>query len=227
MSSFDPVFYGRQHRQGLTVLPRHRHESSYVAVVLAGGYEEAGDRGRHRVRAGDAVIHGAFEAHLNRYDVDGAEVVNIQLPVSMEPIAAMMHIADPDTVIRLAEGDVGDATAYLLENLQPRTGTISDWPDELATAIFKNPRLRLSAWARQRGLAEASVSRGFKQVYGVSPSAYRAHAKARFAWRRLIVQGGSLSEVALEAGFSDQSHMTRVVRAITGRSPGAWRGHVK
>jgi AraC-like DNA-binding protein len=32
-----------------------------------------------------------------------------------------------------------------------------------------------------------------------------------------------LREVALEAGFYDQSHMTRVFRRITGRTPGAHR----
>ena len=55
----------------------------------------------------------------------------------------------------------------------------------------------------------------------------RRHAKARFAWRQLMTRRSSLTEIALEAGFSDQSHMTRAVRAITGRTPGAWRLHIK
>jgi AraC-like DNA-binding protein len=32
-----------------------------------------------------------------------------------------------------------------------------------------------------------------------------------------------LSDVALAAGFYDQSHMTRVFRRMTGRTPGAHR----
>ena len=39
-------------------LPRHRHAEGYVAVVIAGGYEEAGDTGRRRVSAGDVVDEG-------------------------------------------------------------------------------------------------------------------------------------------------------------------------
>ena len=70
MSAFDPVFYGRQRRRGLTVLSRHRHEASYAALVISGGYEEAGDRGRQRARAGDVVIHGAFEAHLFQHGLN-------------------------------------------------------------------------------------------------------------------------------------------------------------
>jgi len=34
---------------------------------------------------------------------------------------------------------------------------------------------------------------------------------------------GRLSEIALAAGFYDQSHMTRVFRRVTGRTPGAHR----
>ena len=96
-----------------------------------------------------------------------------------------------------------------------------DWPDQLGFDLACNPKLRIAMWARLRGLADATVSRGFYMVYGVTPSAFRAHASA-FAWRQLITRRSSLTEIALEAGFSDQSHMTRAVRAITGqlRVPG-------
>ena len=58
------------------VLPRHRHDAPYAAVVLEGGYEEAGDGGRFRVRAGDVLIHGAFSAHLDRADRKAFELVD-------------------------------------------------------------------------------------------------------------------------------------------------------
>ena len=121
MSNFNPVFYGRQRRRGLTVLARHRHESSYAALVISGGYEEAGDRGRQRVRAGDVVIHGAFEAHLNRYDMDGAEVVNIPLPAWIEPTVPRVNVPDADVAIRLAGKSAPDAASYLLEHMRPAT----------------------------------------------------------------------------------------------------------
>jgi len=34
--------------------------------------------------------------------------------------------------------------------------------------------------------------------------------------------GSSLAEIAAVAGFADQSHMTRAVRALTGQTPGDW-----
>jgi C-terminal processing protease CtpA/Prc len=43
MNCCSPVVVGRQRRSALTVLQRHRHAESYLALVLSGGYEEAGD----------------------------------------------------------------------------------------------------------------------------------------------------------------------------------------
>jgi len=227
MCNLTQAFFGRQRREGLTVLSRHRHRGSYLALVVSGGYEEAGDRGRHRVHAGDFVVHGGFEAHLNRYDATGAEVLNLALPRWMEPQSALMETSDPDTAVRLAERDPREAVAYLVSNMRPRKSEIADWPDELASAIANNPHLQLGRWASQRGLADATVSRGFRQVYGLSPSAYRAQMRGRTAWRRAMDCGKALSELAIDAGFCDQSHMTRTVLLLTGQTPGGWRKHVK
>lgn len=38
-------------------LPRHRHSAGYMTLVLAGGYDEAGDVGRFRVGPGDLLVH--------------------------------------------------------------------------------------------------------------------------------------------------------------------------
>lgn len=60
---------------------------SYLALVLSGGYEEAGGRGLYRVKAGDEMMHGGFEAHLNRYAATGSGVLNLPLPAWVEPQA--------------------------------------------------------------------------------------------------------------------------------------------
>jgi hypothetical protein len=49
-----------------SVLDPHAHEEAYAVLVLSSGYEEAGDRGRLQVKAGDIIFHGQFEAHLDR-----------------------------------------------------------------------------------------------------------------------------------------------------------------
>jgi AraC-like DNA-binding protein len=169
MVCLDPVYFGRQ-RLTTRIGVRHRHEGSYLALVIDGGYEEAGDRGRHHVSVGDVVMHGSFEAHLNRYDHSRSEVVIIALPTWMEPDNAVMKISDPDTAVRLAERDPREAAAFLFYAMEPGRMRLADWPDELAAALLADPNLRLQEWARLRGLADATVSRGFQRRTGRAAS---------------------------------------------------------
>ncbi|RPH68176.1 MAG: hypothetical protein EHM78_19775 [Myxococcaceae bacterium] len=56
-----------RHYSGGSRLSRHRHRGAYAAVVVAGGFVEAGDRGRHRLVAGMVAFHAEFEAHRDDF----------------------------------------------------------------------------------------------------------------------------------------------------------------
>jgi AraC-like DNA-binding protein len=212
----------RQHLAAGAGTARHRHEHGYAALVLDGGYVEAGDAGRRAVSAGEVVLHEGFEAHFNRFGGRGANVLNLPLPDGWRPTQSFMSVSDPDRIARIAERDVHAATAGLLEQLAPVAQQPGDWPDHLAAALRNDSRISLAAWASNRGIAPGSVSRGFRQAYGVSPARYRSEARARQALRRLSGPA-SLADLALETGFADQAHMTRAIVALTGRTPGGWR----
>src|SRR5215469_5434913 len=84
-------------------LQRHVHSVPYAALVLSGGYEEAGDNGRFKVNAGDVVFHHQFEAHLNRFSKEGAIVLNLRLPPGNCYPAGIASVPDPDSVVRVSE----------------------------------------------------------------------------------------------------------------------------
>lgn len=65
------------------------------------------------------------------------------------------------------------------------------------------------------------LSRDFRALYGTSPYRYLTMRRLDRV-KRLIEQGHSLSEAALEAGFADQSHMTRRFTDAFGIPPGRW-----
>jgi AraC-like DNA-binding protein len=111
----------------------------------------------------------------------------------------------------------------LLQTAWSSPPALVDWCDALAAELIANPSLRLSCWAEQKGLAPWTVSRGFARAYGISPEAFRARARARWAWQAICGGAMPLAGIAAELGFADQAHMTRSVRELTGRPPRAWR----
>jgi AraC-like DNA-binding protein len=207
-------------------LPRHRHAAGYMTLIIAGGYDEAGDVGRFCVRPGDLLVHRPFEAHRNAFGRRSAEVLNLPL-VDLPHLAALNRLPDPDLVARLAERDPAMAARAAAECARPAQGEL-DWPDDLADALRTRPDLfRIGQWARERGLAPASVSRGFRNVFGTTPERYRAEGRARRAWRCIVSTGQPLAAIACELGFADQAHMTRCVGAVTGHPPARWRHRAK
>lgn len=198
-------------------MPRHRHTAGYMALVLEGGYVEAGDRGRIRVQAGQVVIHGAYEAHQDHFASTGARVLNLPLVGRFEISAAI--VADADAVAREAERDILGAAALLRETMRPLNVQLTDWPDQLAAALASQRDFVIEEWADEKGLTPQSISRGFRQAYGVSPKRYRLEQRTLQALRKLQTWTGTLADLAADTGFSDQAHLTRAVLAVTGVAP--------
>lgn len=205
---------------GVTI-PHHIHARAYATVVLDGGYQEAGECGRWRVKAGDVLLHAPFSAHCDQVAARGARVLNLAIRARLVR-SACGRVGDPDLIARLAERDLIEASAAVMEAWQPGDGGLSDAPDLLARALAMPGGAGVTAWARSNGVSRASVFRWFRAAYGVGPARYRTEARARLAWRMIVDGAAGLAEIAAEAGYSDQSHMTREVKAFTGRPPGAW-----
>jgi len=218
-----PAEIGRMRHGPRESLPRHRHDEAFAAVVLSGGYVEAGDTGRHRAEPGDVILHRACEHHLDRFDRQGAEVLVLPLGLDWDgPVHG--RLADPDAVARLAEHDHYAAVQRLLESLTGKPEASSaDWPDLLARALRADPAVCLTEWSRAAGLHLGSVSRGFRQVFGVTPAAYRLAQRTQRAVDALLRTQIPLSAIAVDCGFADQAHMSRAVLRVAAQTPAALR----
>jgi AraC-like DNA-binding protein len=202
---------------------RHYHPRPYATLVLEGSYEEAGDQGRYRVESGDLLLHPAFSAHRDLIGAQRTYVLDIDLPFDGRRWPGMARVADPDTIIRTARRDAREAQALLLEGLVEVEATEGDPADHLAAALNGNPSLAIGEWAAANGFSREWLSRRFQRFYEVSSSLFRAEARSRRAWQRIVSSGEPLALIAADCGFADQAHMTRSVGILTGRSPGQWR----
>ncbi len=68
------------------------------------------------------------------------------------------------------------------------------------------------------GLSRYHFLRVFKRATGLPPHAFRTQQRIQRA-RNLMRRGVPFAEVALETGFTDQSHFTNKFRQITGATP--------
>jgi AraC-like DNA-binding protein len=113
---------------------------------------------------------------------------------------------------------------------RPARGGLAPWQERRAREI---PRANLKGSvplkevARECGLSVGYFSHAFRRALGVAPHKWLIEQRVVLSKEKLRDDGLSLSDVATECGFSDQSHLTRVFRQTVGVSPGAWRRALK
>ncbi|WP_447753774.1 helix-turn-helix domain-containing protein [Sphingopyxis fribergensis] len=203
---------------------RHCHDEAFVAVVLEGGYQEAGDEGRWNVGPGDALIHHAFESHLDRFEAKGARVLVLALPPALAGTTSVRgRVPDPDYLVRLAERDAHAASLHFGESFVAAVPSMLDWPDMLADDLRRLDPFALSIWAEEKGVRAETLSRGFRAAYGCTPKSYRADVRARAAFAAVRLGGETFADIAHRLHFTDQAHMTHAVAGLTGAPPGWWR----
>jgi len=84
-------------------------------------------------------------------------------------------------------------------------------------------RITLEDIAREAGVSASHLAAVFRDAHEVSLGAYVRALRIDWAARRLARGQESISRIALQAGFADQSHLTRAFKRATGRTPAAWR----
>jgi AraC-like DNA-binding protein len=199
---------------------RHHHALPGAALILRGGYLEAGNQGRYPVVAGDIVMHQWFDGHQVQLGPRGADILVLPFDPEGCGIAGPLgRVSDPDAIVRLAETDPPAALALLASSVVLRGAALEDWPDLLAARLREDAVPDLGAWARTHGLHPASMSRGFRQCYGISPQRFRLEQRVGRALRTALRGRQSLTAISAEAGFADQAHFSRTAACLFDRSP--------
>ncbi|HEV8692990.1 MAG TPA: helix-turn-helix transcriptional regulator [Lysobacter sp.] len=208
------------------LLPTHRHGSAYAALVLDGSHLEASVDGIFDCEPGTLILHPRFHAHGNRFGNLGARVVNIALP---DDLAA-------DSLRALRVHHLGDASELVERNPQALSSLIAaaqllpssplpDWQPILLEQL-RTTDAPIGDLCRHLGVSAAHASRALLRSHGMSPQLLRRELR----WRRalaLLHGNDSLADVAMQSGFADQSHLTRIARLHTGLPPAALRRQIK
>jgi AraC family transcriptional regulator len=73
------------------------------------------------------------------------------------------------------------------------------------------------------GMSESHFSRSFKQSVGIAPYRYLMQQRVERAKQLLKKQSIAISTIALDCGFANQTHLTKVFRQMTGITPKAYQ----
>jgi AraC family transcriptional regulator len=93
--------------------------------------------------------------------------------------------------------------------------------DQIIFQLKSPPSLK--ELASSCGLSRSHFMRAFKETTGLPPHRWMLTERVKRAKHLLDENDLSVAEIALECGFTDQSHLTRVFSRSVGTTPGGWR----
>jgi AraC-like DNA-binding protein len=108
---------------------------------------------------------------------------------------------------------------------RPRGG-LAPWQKRRVIELIRerlDESLSLPTLAGHCGLSVSHFARAFRDSFGKPPHHYLVLQRVERAKQLLSGSTCPLSEVAQQAGFSDQALFSRTFKAIVGVTPGQWR----
>lgn len=81
----------------------------------------------------------------------------------------------------------------------------------------------MAEMARLAGLSPTHFNRRFRQIFGMAPTRFLHALRIEKARQLLVETDRGIGEIAVGAGYHDQSHFTRHFRKLTGVAPGKYR----
>jgi AraC family transcriptional regulator len=231
-------------------LPWHRHAGPTICFVYAGGFTERFAGATLECVPGTLKITPGEEPQANRFGRDDThgllveavpeavdrlgrhgEVLRDRASYRDEHLAVLAWRLSAE--LRRSDSAAPLAVAGLLLELVAGTargrelrlrGTVPRWLREARDYLHDRGRVDgLGELAAAVGVHPVTLARGFRKTYGCSVGAYLRWLRLARAARQLVETDAALAEIALTAGFADQSHFSNAFRRETGLAPSAFR----
>jgi AraC family transcriptional regulator len=238
---------------GGSALSTHAHEYGCLVIVLDGTFDERVDAKTRRVVPGTLLMRPEGEPHSDRFGSGGGRCLNVEVRPQWlmrvrEQAGALdrsaAHSGGPFAIVgrrlhaELVNGD--DLSPLMVESLvlglfadaarEERRGARAAPPwllrakeriDDDATA-----HVTLAALAEEAGVHPVHLATTFRRCFGRTVATYVRELRLELACR-LLGSGAPLADIALAAGFSDQSHFGRKFKQAIGVTPAVYRAAIR
>jgi AraC family transcriptional regulator len=230
-------------------IPWHSHQWPYFTFVLRGAYTEQCPGRAFDIGEGDVVLHGTGESHADRMHRTDSHLLNLEFTQPwIDRVAASGGCLDARITAKggyllqlgarlhreLWREDRLAALcieAIALELVAEISRTRSPGPSrprwlerslEYLQAHFREV-LTLAQVAAAAEVHQVHLARDFRRRQGMTVGDYIRTLRIDWACRELVATERPIVEIAIDAGFCDHSHMTRVFRRHTGLTPTEFR----
>ena len=234
-------------------LPKHSHELGYFSFFLKGDYREW--YGRYTVQHQPMTLmwHPPALRHQDEVGTRGCHFFNVEIAPSwlarlqeyQRVIPApfvlpqkgtewlMMRLyrefSAADTCSELAmEGLLLELLALIARQPQQLDGRKPVWLRRVEARLRDEftVKLTMPELAAEAGVHPAHLAVVFRRFHHTTIGEYVQQLRVRAACDLLRQNQISMAEIALQLGFADQSHFSRIFHRLTGMTPKNWRSLV-
>jgi AraC family transcriptional regulator len=231
-------------------VPYHTHGTSFYHLTLSGKYDESTSRGMVCFAPFASAFTHSDTKHYGRIAAGGVHLFTLELGRNWIQEFLQVH-REPETVHDRAGGRLTCLGIQLyreyLEGKGASALTIDSLVWELLAAAaaleFRTPSTPPSWWHRiiellhydlnrdlsisdlvkEAGVHPVHLARVFRRFAQQTAGEWLQRTRIRSACEKLLNSDQGIAAVALESGFSDQSHLTRTFKRYTRMTPAQFR----
>jgi AraC family transcriptional regulator len=230
-------------------LTPHSHTGAFLLFVRGGGLVEQHGRVIERLDRFTCIYRPAYDEHANEFDDGGAVLAAIDLSPAWvarlreagfagerfrvrSPFVDQFgnrldaEMNDPDGLSEMVIESLATEVIVFASRLARKSGGGRIvWPERACRLIeeeFASP-LSLAGIASAVGVHRVHLARQFRVSQGCTVGEYIRRVRVDFVRRELAMSDTPIAEIALSAGFFDQSQLTKTFKRVTGKTPAAYR----
>jgi AraC family transcriptional regulator len=202
-----------------------------VSTQTSGGVERSRNPGR-------AYFYPAGEEHHERFGAAGGRIFSVDLqgegfslPARSTELCGLAALLARQVYVRsapaneLAMLEVESLAFGLLGELARESCDERRWLSvarDFLRARYRS-HLTLAGIAAAAGVHPVHLSRSFPRRFGMTVGDYVRSLRLDYASRELMTTRRPIADIACDAGFASQAHLTRLFRARMGIPPAAFR----
>jgi len=233
-------------------VPPHSHEEAHFCLLLQGLYEE--NCGKHIIvrKPSTLALMASGEIHSNRIHSTGIRFLSIEMtrpwlnrangrlafirgltqfdngPLPWLAMRLYREFRSEDDVAPLAiEGLLLELLAGVTRQTFHSENGNAKWLSRARDFVHDRfqESISLAEVAEFAGVHPVSLARAFRRMHHCTVGEYVRKLRIEFACQKLTASDESLVEIAFSAGFSEQSHLCRTFKRLTGLTPSEYRSN--